>query len=120
MLCPGLHRHGHLPRSLIRCQTVPIIGDTATQSPDNGTFGPGVPPRTFLAADSTSTAVITTTGLAAASTPTAVEVVERERAGHPDTVADGIAEAIPRAYSRASRCGARSPWPGARRVVAAP
>ncbi|MGW2710405.1 methionine adenosyltransferase [Streptomyces sp. NPDC001356] len=44
--------------------------------------------------------VITTTGLATASALTGVEVVERKGAGHPDTLADGVAEAISRAYSR--------------------
>ncbi|MEU6889914.1 methionine adenosyltransferase [Streptomyces viridosporus] len=44
--------------------------------------------------------VITTTGLSAASALTGVEVVERKGAGHPDTLADGVAEAISRAYSR--------------------
>lgn len=44
--------------------------------------------------------VITTTGLSAASALLGVEVVERKGAGHPDTLADGVAEAISRAYSR--------------------
>ncbi|MFC7261503.1 methionine adenosyltransferase [Streptomyces lutosisoli] len=44
--------------------------------------------------------VITTTGLPAASALLGVEVVERKGAGHPDTLADGVAEAISRAYSR--------------------
>lgn len=42
----------------------------------------------------------TTTGLTAASALLGVEVVERKGAGHPDTLADGVAEAISRAYSR--------------------
>ncbi|MFE5754615.1 methionine adenosyltransferase [Streptomyces massasporeus] len=44
--------------------------------------------------------VITTTGLSAASADLGAEVVERKGAGHPDTLADGVAEAISRAYSR--------------------
>ncbi|MFF7139449.1 S-adenosylmethionine synthetase [Streptomyces sp. SAI-126] len=44
--------------------------------------------------------VITTTGLTAASALLGAEVVERKGAGHPDTLADGVAEAISRAYSR--------------------
>ncbi|MGW9026823.1 methionine adenosyltransferase [Streptomyces sp. NPDC055722] len=44
--------------------------------------------------------VITTAGLASASALLGVEVVERKGAGHPDTLADGVAEAISRAYSR--------------------
>ncbi|MFE2534947.1 methionine adenosyltransferase [Streptomyces sp. NPDC059371] len=44
--------------------------------------------------------VITTTGLPPASAPQGVEVVERKGTGHPDTLADGTAEAISRAYSR--------------------
>lgn len=44
--------------------------------------------------------VITTAGLTASSAPLGVEVVERKGAGHPDTLADGTAEAISRAYSR--------------------
>jgi S-adenosylmethionine synthetase len=44
--------------------------------------------------------VITTTGLSAASALLGVEVVERKGAGHPDTLADGAAEAISRGYSR--------------------
>lgn len=44
---------------------------------------------------------LTTTGGLAACTATAgVEVVERKGSGHPDTLADGVAEAISRAYSR--------------------
>ncbi|ALP00133.1 hypothetical protein SHL15_9216 [Streptomyces hygroscopicus subsp. limoneus] len=37
--------------------------------------------------------VITTTGLSAVSVLSGVAVVEREGAGHPDTLADGVAEA---------------------------
>ncbi|MFJ8140824.1 methionine adenosyltransferase [Streptomyces sp. NPDC096013] len=44
--------------------------------------------------------VITTTGLMPASAVLGTEVVERKGAGHPDTLADGVAEAISRAYSR--------------------
>ncbi|MET9759973.1 methionine adenosyltransferase [Streptomyces sp. NPDC006372] len=44
--------------------------------------------------------VITTTGLPTASAALSAEVVERKGAGHPDTLADGVAEAISRAYSR--------------------
>ncbi|WP_181800356.1 methionine adenosyltransferase [Streptomyces ipomoeae] len=44
--------------------------------------------------------VITTAGLPAASALLGFEVVERKGAGHPDTLADGTAEAISRAYSR--------------------
>ncbi|MET7981680.1 MULTISPECIES: methionine adenosyltransferase [unclassified Streptomyces] len=44
--------------------------------------------------------VITTAGLAGSSALLGVEVVERKGAGHPDTLADGAAEAISRAYSR--------------------
>lgn len=44
--------------------------------------------------------VTTTAGLTAASALLGVEVVERKGAGHPDTLADGTAEAISRAYSR--------------------
>lgn len=44
--------------------------------------------------------VITTAGLASASALVGIEVVERKGAGHPDTLADGVAEAISRAYSR--------------------
>lgn len=43
--------------------------------------------------------VITDTGLPAAD-EVGVEIVERKGAGHPDTLADGVAEAISRAYSR--------------------
>jgi len=42
----------------------------------------------------------TTTGLAPASALLGAEVVERKGAGHPDTLADGVADAISRAYSR--------------------
>jgi S-adenosylmethionine synthetase len=44
--------------------------------------------------------VITTGGLAACTATTGVEVVELKGSGHPDTLADGVAEAISRAYSR--------------------
>jgi S-adenosylmethionine synthetase len=44
--------------------------------------------------------VITAGGLAACTATTGVEVVERKGSGHPDTLADGVAEAISRAYSR--------------------
>ncbi|WP_128380408.1 methionine adenosyltransferase [Streptomyces cavernae] len=44
--------------------------------------------------------VTSTSGLSAASALLAAEVVERKGAGHPDTLADGVAEAISRAYSR--------------------
>ncbi|WP_158575922.1 methionine adenosyltransferase [Streptomyces corynorhini] len=44
--------------------------------------------------------VITTGGLPAATQNTGVEVIERKGSGHPDTLADGMAEAISRAYSR--------------------
>jgi S-adenosylmethionine synthetase len=44
--------------------------------------------------------VITTAGLPAATALTSVEVIERKGSGHPDTLADGMAEAISRAYSR--------------------
>ncbi|MFE2693706.1 methionine adenosyltransferase [Streptomyces mirabilis] len=44
--------------------------------------------------------VITTGGLPAATELTGVEVIERKGSGHPDTLADGMAEAISRAYSR--------------------
>ncbi|MFI9206393.1 methionine adenosyltransferase [Streptomyces sp. NPDC053048] len=43
--------------------------------------------------------IITTTGLSSAP----VELVERKGAGHPDTLADGVAEAISRAYSHYCR-----------------
>ncbi|MFF0249939.1 methionine adenosyltransferase [Streptosporangium sandarakinum] len=43
--------------------------------------------------------IITTCGLPT-TTRTGVELVERKGAGHPDTLADGVAEAISRAYSR--------------------
>lgn len=43
--------------------------------------------------------IITAPGLAAADQAPA-ELVERKGAGHPDTLADGVAEAISRAYSR--------------------
>ncbi|MGW5682906.1 methionine adenosyltransferase [Nonomuraea sp. NPDC003754] len=44
--------------------------------------------------------IITTSGLAAVTATTGVELVERKGSGHPDTLADGVAEAISRAYSR--------------------
>ncbi|GAA0464271.1 methionine adenosyltransferase [Streptomyces stramineus] len=43
--------------------------------------------------------IITTTGLSSAP----VELVERKGAGHPDTLADGVAEAVSRAYSHYCR-----------------
>ncbi|MEU8627696.1 methionine adenosyltransferase [Streptomyces sp. NPDC048669] len=43
--------------------------------------------------------VITTAGLYPAAAESAVEVIERKGSGHPDTLADGMAEAISRAYS---------------------
>ncbi|MBC2906753.1 methionine adenosyltransferase [Streptomyces cupreus] len=44
--------------------------------------------------------VISIPGLSAASALLGAEVVERKGAGHPDTLADGVAEAISRCYSR--------------------
>lgn len=44
--------------------------------------------------------IITTSGLTGVSATTGVELVERKGSGHPDTLADGVAEAISRAYSR--------------------
>ncbi|CUU61218.1 S-adenosylmethionine synthetase [Parafrankia irregularis] len=43
--------------------------------------------------------VITTAGLYPVAAESAVEVIERKGSGHPDTLADGMAEAISRAYS---------------------
>lgn len=43
--------------------------------------------------------VVTTAGLASVAGAQAVEVIERKGSGHPDTLADGTAEAISRAYS---------------------
>lgn len=44
--------------------------------------------------------IIITGGLPACTATTGVEVVERKGSGHPDTLTDGVAEAISRAYSQ--------------------